>query len=182
MAKKSLNEILGGVTRFGRLVVIGEAVTKGKYRRAECLCDCGSKVQPFTFSLTSGSTLSCGCLHKARAKARAAVVGKANKKHGRHGSAEYNAWRSAIDRCERISHPAYQRYGGRGILVAPEWRDSFEAFYRDMGARPKGGTLERIDNSCGYEPGNCEWRGWKDQNRNRRNTVFVEWRGRTVPL
>lgn len=183
MARKTLDEILGGVKQFGQLSIIGEAEPLGKNRRAECRCVCGNVRQVLTFSLTSGSTISCGCVARARAAGRAAKMGRANKQHGKHGSPEYRAWRAAIDRCERKSNSAYKNYGARGITVSDEWRQSFEAFFRDMGPRPSHRhTLERKDNSLGYSMDNCEWRVWEAQNRNRRNTVIVQWRGRAVPL
>lgn len=183
MARKTLAEILNGETRFGRLTVEREAAPHKSYRKARCRCDCGTVVDVFTFSLTGGKTQSCGCLHSERARIRTAAVGKANRKHGKTGTPEYQALRAAIDRCERKESHAYNRYGGRGITVCDRWRHSFEAFYADMGPKPsKRHTLERVNNERGYDPSNCEWRLWEPQNRNRRNTVMVEWRGMTVPL
>lgn len=171
--------------RFGKLTSLREAPADDGRRKTICRCECGAEVSVLNFSLRAGRSQSCGsasCRSPMPAHARSAI-GDANRTHGMTGTPEYQAWRAAIDRCERKANKAYDRYGGRGIAVCSEWRESFEAFYRDMGPRPsRRHTLERVDNSEGYGPGNCEWREWEPQNRNRRNTVMVEWRGMTVPL
>ena len=170
-------------SKFGFITVIKEAPRRGKHKRALCRCECGVEREVLAFSLTGGGTTSCGCRRKEATRAAAQKMGRANRRHGRTGTPEYRAWRAAKGRCLDPGHPAYPRYGGRGIGMSPEWVDDFEAFYRDLGARPAPGfTLERVDNSKGYVPGNCEWRTWRHQNRNRRNTVMVEWRGKSVPL
>lgn len=103
--------------------------------------------------------------------------------HGMSGSPEYRAWIAMRVRCTKTDDPAYGRYGGRGITVDPEWMNSFDAFIAHMGPRPSPRhTLERLDNELGYGPDNCHWAVWEDQNRNRRNTVFVEHRGERRPL
>ncbi|WP_115560025.1 hypothetical protein [Xanthomonas arboricola] len=106
-----------------------------------------------------------------------------NTRHGMHGTPEYAAWNAMKSRCMNPKHAAFDRYGGRGISVCQQWIDDFAAFYRYMGPRPSvRHTIERIDNSLGYAPGNCEWREWEDQNRNRRNTVMVTFEGEELPL
>lgn len=92
------------------------------------------------------------------------------------------ALRETIARCHNPKHPQYPYYGGRGITVCLRWRESFDNFLADMGVRPEGLTLERIDNDKGYEPGNCRWATRAEQTRNRRCAVLVEWRGRTQDL
>jgi hypothetical protein len=84
-----------------------------------------------------------------------------------------------LERCSRTNHPAFHRYGGRGITVCQRWRESFWAFVEDMGERPAGASIERIDNDKGYEPGNCKWATSKEQQRNRCNNRRIEFNGQT---
>lgn len=102
--------------------------------------------------------------------------------HGRVGTPEYNSWRGMVERCESPNHHQYADYGGRGITVYDRWRKSFMAFYEDMGSRPKGYTIERKDNSKGYEPGNCEWVSRSANCRNKRNNHLLTCDGVTKPL
>lgn len=84
----------------------------------------------------------------------------------------YDSWREMILRCCRSDYAQFADYGGRGILVCERWQ-TFSNFVADMGDRPKGLTLERIDNDLGYTPGNCRWATRAEQQRNRRNTIRV---------
>jgi hypothetical protein len=172
MAAKSLSEILGGETRFGRLTVLREAEKRGRKRLAVCRCDCGEQTEVFTFCLTKGTTTSCGCLHRERAAARAAKLGSSNSRHGESAALmtpEYRAWRSMRQRCGSPTHDAYANYGGRGIFVCDRWEASFEAFLADMGRRPSPShSLDREDNDGPYSPGNCRWATQSQQNGNRR--------------
>lgn len=90
-----------------------------------------------------------------------------NKKHGQTATPTWNSWYAMQRRCHEIANPAYERYGGRGITVCDRWRDSFEAFLTDMGERPLGKTLDRIDPDGNYEPGNCRWATPLEQRHNR---------------
>jgi hypothetical protein len=85
-------------------------------------------------------------------------------------------------RCLDPKNHNYARYGGRGIRVCDRWLNSFEAFLHDVGERPPGTTLDRIDCDRGYEPGNCRWATPKTQARNRRNTITVSVDGSEMPL
>lgn len=93
----------------------------------------------------------------------------------------YKTWQSMIQRCENKNHKAYASYGGRGISVCDSWH-SFEVFFQDMGNPPDGLSLDRIDNDKGYSPENCRWSDKLVQARNRRTTIFVDFKGDRKPL
>jgi len=96
---------------------------------------------------------------------------------------EYAIWNSMISRCTNPKHKSFKDYGERGIDVCIRWKNSFVAFLEDMGRRPGDGyTIERIDNERGYESNNCEWRTWKENQRNRRNNRMLNFNGRALPL
>lgn len=126
--------------------------------------------------LKNGTTKSCGCLSSEQVKKRAT-------KHGQHDSPEYESWSQAKYRCHNPENQAYRNYGARGIKMCAQWRESFPAFLEDIGRRPTPKhTLERIDNSIGYEPGNCRWALMHDQSRNTRVNRVVEFDGRRQVL
>lgn len=87
--------------------------------------------------------------------------------HGMYGTPTYNVWALMLKRCRSQGRPDYARYGGRGITVCERW-SRFENFLADMGERPAGKTLDRIDNHGNYEPGNCRWATASEQCRNTR--------------
>ena len=101
--------------------------------------------------------------------------------HGGSKDPRYSAWGSMKSRCNNPNEPAYKNYGARGIKVCERWND-FANFRDDMGPRPEGFTLERIDNDRGYEPGNCVWASRTQQSRNRRGTLNITIGDETMPL
>ena len=100
----------------------------------------------------------------------------------RRRSPELNAWTNMVARCSNPRRPDYQFYGGRGVTVCAEWRVSFAAFLRDMGPRPDGCSIDRIDNSRGYAPDNCRWATKHEQMQNTRATRQITFNGRTQGL
>lgn len=86
-----------------------------------------------------------------------------------------------MTRCLTPSVPAYQAYGAKGVTVCERWR-TFENFFADMGERPPETSLDRIDNTKGYEPGNCRWATRIEQQANRARTVFLTYNGETKPV
>jgi hypothetical protein len=101
--------------------------------------------------------------------------------HGMNGSPEYRTWKAMRDRCLSPHSKDYRNYGGRGIGICDSWA-SFDRFYADMGPRPDGTTLGRLNNDGPYEPSNCEWQTHTAQARNKRTTVVALFRGETKPL
>ena len=160
--------------KFGRLTVVSHA-GRDKHGNAKwnCVCDCGAERTVIGSSLRSGGSLSCGCWQRDLARSRA---GQATK-HGMHSTPTYYSWTNMLTRCNNPNFRQYQNYGGRGIKVCERWLE-FANFLEDMGERPEGTTLDRIDNDGNYEPGNCRWATQEEQLYNRTSTVT--WQGKTL--
>lgn len=162
--------------RFGKLLVLQrERCHNNRRSRWLCECDCGCRIITRADLLLAGKSRSCGC-------ANVPAVRRANRTHGKSGTSIYQIWISMVRRCRNSKTRAYKDYGGRGITVTDAWANSFQAFFDDVGERPTGLTLERIENDKGYFPGNVRWATPKEQARNRRSTKFVTVRGEKMPL
>lgn len=105
-----------------------------------------------------------------------------NLKHGRSADPIYRVWRGMLNRCYNPRQAGWNAYGGRGIWVCERWRQSFGAFLGDMGERPAGTSLERVDNDKGYEPGNVIWATLEQQNANKRSTRTIVYQGQEVAV
>lgn len=168
LRKKRTSVVIG--EKYGRLTAVCEDQPHQKpsgifIKKFKCLCDCGVEVSILGQHLTRGDTKSCGCFRNEQVRASATT-------HGLSKHELYPAWLAMCTRCENTSQNGAENYNGRGISVCQRWKTpdgvGFSNFVEDMGDRPHGCTLERIDNSLGYSPENCKWETRGRQNYNKR--------------
>jgi hypothetical protein len=149
-------------TRFGKVVILED---RGAFE-VEYRCDCGNVKVGRRGNLKNGGCKSCG---------RCKTITKSRYPR------EYKTWRSMKARCDNPKATGFFRYGGKGISYDPTWVD-FEAFFQDMGERPDGCSLDRIDGSKGYSKENCRWATRKEQCNNRINNVRYTFEGLTLTV
>lgn len=159
--------------RFGRLLVTSFFDRKGANARWAATCECGTERIVYGHSLIGGRTKSCGCLRLEAISYNTEMLCKNDDLHA--------VWKNMVSRCTNKNHSHWKLYGGRGITVCTEWL-MFEAFRRDMAPRPAGHQLDRINNDAGYSRENCHWVTPKENCRNRRSNVLVEFNGRMMTV
>ena len=161
--------------QFGRLCVQSYAgLFKGKAFWT-CQCDCGKKACVSGQLLRAGKSTSCGCY-------RAEMMRQTKRKHGMSRTPEWNTYSSMKSRCLNPSDPKFRNYGARGIQVCNRWLESFSNFYADMGPRPVGYSLDRINVNGNYAPENCRWATASQQAQNKTTTINLTYCGETKCL
>ena len=174
-----------GVDLVGQRHGMLQVIQKANHGRSwwVCKCDCGKIVELQTYRFFEYK--SCGCLEKENL----AKIGKANKTNGQTDTRLYRTWCKMKERCYNPNIEHYPEYGGRGITVCDEWRNSFENFQSwavSTGYNEKLNgnqqSLDRINVDWNYEPDNCRWVTHKEQMRNTTRTVYIEHEGKKITL
>lgn len=168
--------------KYGRLKVVSFSHTEIKTLSTsgrkyynhfyECECECGNKCLVLKQCLISGHTQSCGCLQKD-------LAAKCQTTHGKCGGKLYNTWLNMKARCSNEKLPEYKNYGGKGIKVCKEWQNDYENFYNwamSNGYKEEL-SIDRIDNSKGYNPENCRWATREEQANNMTTNIKIEYQG-----
>lgn len=164
--------------KFGRVTVISFSHYRNNNTKEpywNCLCDCGTQKTMPGRGLYRGKAKSCGCYNKE-------MSSKKNSKHGMSNTNIHDVWRGMLDRCDNENNARYKDYGGRGIKVCNYWRD-FENFYNDVkDGYKKGLTIERVDVNGNYEKSNFRWATKREQQHNKRDTIYLTVNGLTATV
>lgn len=168
--------------RFGKLTVLGIS-TKNKTGKnyVQCKCECGNIIDVLPNQLFRNQLKSCGCSKTNNDLLKNNhCTSSGNFRDGRTKHPLYGVWNQMLNRCENPKNIHYDRYGGRGIKVCDEWHDfwSFAKWSDSTGGRPKGFTLDRIDNDGNYEPSNCRWANSETQASNKSSNRYIEFNGK----
>lgn len=168
--------------KFQRLTVLDRVGTCRLGRAVwKCLCECGVTTLADGPSLRTGNTKSCGCLKREIAAERCRNKTTHGDAIGGKVTREYRTWSGMWTRCTNPNSECWNFYGGRGITICDRWKD-FAAFLSDMGRKPVGMTIERVDTNGPYCPENCIWATIQTQANNRRDNVKLTFRGETHGL
>lgn len=155
---------------FSYLTVISfQGVNKYRMSMWLCRCVCGKEKVLSRNTLIIGNTKSCGCMHAVPTTTHGH---KRRNPDGTRGTPTYSCWALMKHRCLNPSNKHYADYGGRGISLCERWM-KFENFLSDMGKRPDGMSIDRIDNNKGYAPENCRWIPLAIQQQNKRNNRLI---------
>lgn len=164
--------------RFGRLVVVRLAEKPRRDRSYLCWCNCGVMTVVPSHALKSGNTRSCGCLKREKVPWGFKTRHGHSRWHPRKRAITtptYNSWKAMCSRCLWKGSSRWKWYGGQGVRVHDVWvgPGGFDRFLADMGERPEGMTLDRIDPFGNYEPSNCRWATWEQQADNKRSHAVL---------
>ena len=156
--------------KFGELTILSvEGRDSASKMRVRCQCSCGTQTT-VRYNNLQGRTTSCGHVIREKTVVR-------NTIHGLSGHPDFQVWVDMNKRCHGSNPNFTKNYKDRGIFVCSQWRHDPAQFFNDMGPRPKGMTLERINNAKGYSPDNCAWVPMKTQQNNKRTNIFLEFQG-----
>ncbi len=176
MSYRDYTPMLG--KKYGRWLV-RSIESHGIRKVAACVCDCGTERQVRVSTLDSGESTSCGCYAKQQSSQRSRL-------HGLSTTSEYQSYSSMVRRCTKPTDQDWQHYGGRGIKVCDRWLEpngkGFLNFLEDMGEKPHKYEIDRIDVNGNYEPSNCRWATRKEQTRNTRFNLIIEYNGESKCL
>lgn len=157
--------------KFGFLEAIERLPNEGRFIRWKVKCVCGNERIKITAEVKRGH--SCGCWNRdCRLTHGHTFSSKTPKYLNRLRSPTYTSWRGMRNRCLNPKSEHYDDYGGRGIQICSKW-DSFENFLADLGERPFGMTLDRVNNDGNYEPSNCRWASGSEQAKNKRSRKLI---------
>jgi len=165
--------------KYGKLTVLKYDSIKFSQKAYLCQCDCGNTVVVASNNLKKGNSKSCGCVRKESCSKR---MSKLNFRHGETNTKLWRTWKGILDRTTCVYHSHYKKYGGNGIGIYEEWK-IYENFAKYIGHPPsQNHSIDRIDNTKGYEPRNIRWATAKEQAHNRSTNIRVSVNGEIMIL